>query len=76
MKMEKYKDIDGDSGVAAYEIGEDFIRVQFKDNAVYLYTNQSAGSENIAKMKVLAETGDGLNSFINKYVRKNYARKE
>lgn len=39
-------------------------------------TTQSTGSDNIAKMKILAENGDGLNSFINKHVRKKYARKE
>lgn len=74
--MERYKDIDGDSGVAAYEIGTDYIRVQFKDNSVYLYTYASAGSNNIEQMKRLAEAGDGLNAFINKNVKKRYARKE
>lgn len=27
--MERYKDINGDSGVIAYECGTDYIRVQF-----------------------------------------------
>jgi len=36
--MERYRDINGDSGVLAYETGPDFIRVQFKDHSVYLYT--------------------------------------
>ena len=74
--MENYKDVNRDSGIAAYEFGADFIRVKFKDNAVYLYTNLSAGNENIAKMEVLAQSGDGLNSYINKFVKKKYARKE
>lgn len=74
--MDRYSDVDGDSGVAAYQIGGGFIRVQFKDNSIYLYTNQSAGVDNIEKMKVLAEQGNGLNAFINKYVRKKYACKE
>ena len=73
--MEKYLDLDGDSGVDAYEIGDGFIRVRFKDNSVYLYTDESTGSENILKMQELAEHGDGLNSFINKKIRKNYALK-
>jgi len=55
--MEPYKDIDGDSGVYAYEIGVDFIRVQFEDGGVYLYTYASAGSQNIERMKNLARTG-------------------
>lgn len=74
--MERYKDIDGDSGVAAYEIGTDYIRVQFSDNSVYLYTYTSAGANNIEQMKKLAASGDGLNAFINKNVRKKYAKKE
>jgi hypothetical protein len=74
--VERYRDIDGDSGVSAYEIGEDFVRVQFSTGAIYLYTESSAGSANIEQMKVLAEKGNGLNSFINTRVRKLYARKE
>ena len=38
--------------------------LKFSDGAVYLYTNQSAGSANIEYMKQLAIAGEGLNSFI------------
>ena len=48
--MERYRDIDNDSGVAGYEIGPDYIRVQFKDGSVYLYTYTSAGSSYIEEM--------------------------
>jgi len=74
--MERYKDIDGDSGVAGYEIGPDYIRVKFSDGSVYLYTYASAGPNNIEEMKRLAATGEGLNAFIIKNVRKRYAKKE
>jgi hypothetical protein len=74
--MEKYKNLDGDSGVVSYELGDGFIRVMFSDGAVYLYTNESAGVHNINQMKILAANGDGLNAFINQQVRKKYARKE
>jgi hypothetical protein len=74
--MERYRDINGDAGILAYETGPDFIRVQFKDNSVYLYTYASAGSHNIERMKSLAAAGDGLNAFINTNVNKAYARKE
>ena len=74
--MESYKDIDGDSGISAYEAGDGFIRIMFKDSSVYLYTNNSAGEENIDCMKRLAISGDGLNSFINKNVKKRYESKE
>ena len=74
--MEEYKNLAGDSGVVRYEIGDDFIRVQFSNNTIYLYTNTSAGSNNIEKMKKLAQDGKGLNTFISKNVRKNFACKE
>ena len=74
--MERYKNLGRDSGVAAYEVGDDFIRVQFLDGSIYLYTYASAGSHNIEQMKHLARNGQGLNAFINTTVRKAYARKE
>jgi len=66
----------GDSNVAGYEYGSDLIWVQFKDGSVYRYTNSSAGSQNIERMKKLADVGQGLNSFINTNVRKLYEAKE
>ena len=72
--MERYRNIDGDSGVTGYEIGSDFIKVWFNNNW-YLYTYASAGSNNIEEMKKLAVAGNGLNSFINKHVRKDYESK-
>lgn len=74
--MKIYRDIDGDSGVSAYEYGSDFIKVQFSTGAVYNYTYQSAGTYNIEQMKKLADAGDGLNAFINTQVKTLYARKE
>ncbi len=71
--MEKYKNLDGDSGVAFYEIGIDFIKVQFTSGSIYLYTYESAGSSNIEIMKELALNGKGLNSFISRTVRSKYA---
>jgi len=73
--MQKYKNLGGDSGVVFYEIGDDYIKVQFSDGAIYLYTNSSAGVHNINEMKTLANLGQGLNSFINRHVRKKYASK-
>jgi hypothetical protein len=74
--MQRYKNLGGDSNVAAYEYGSDFVRVQFQDGSVYLYTYSSAGSQNIERMKPLADAGHGLNSFINTNVRKSYKTKE
>ncbi len=74
--MQRYSDIDRNSGVVAYETGSDYIRVKFDDGAVYLYTYASAGSQRIERMKELATRGDGLNAYINNHVRKAYERKE
>ena len=73
--MEKYLNLGGNSGIAAYEIGVDSITVQFNDGSIYLYNYQSAGKENIEHMKKLAVAGQGLNSFIMRKVRKSYATK-
>jgi len=70
--MERYKNLGGDSGVSGYEIGDDLITVQFSTGKVYLYTYRSAGSAHIEKMKSPAVAGEGLNSYISKYVKKGY----
>lgn len=74
--MERYMDINGDSGIYGYEIGTDYIKVQFKDGSIYVYTYSSAGQSHVEMMKILAKSGDGLNSYINKHARKLYARIE
>lgn len=73
--MERYKDIDNDSGVEAYEIGSDFINVKFQGTAkIYQYSYASAGQQHIETMKVLAANGEGLNAYINKNVKYKYVK--
>jgi hypothetical protein len=74
--VKPYGSLTRDSGVVAYELGADFIRVQFRDHSVYLYTYTSTGARDIEQMKDLAVRGEGLTTFINTHVRKRYARKE
>jgi len=73
--MERYRNSSGNSGVLAYEIGNDSITVQFSHGGTYLYNYQSAGSQNIENMKGLAIAGSGLGSFINRNVKNKYAAK-
>ena len=73
--MRPYKNLSGDSGVIAYEWLDDGIKVQFQDGTIYLYTDASAGSENIEKMKQLALGGRGLSTFISTTVRHRYLKK-
>jgi hypothetical protein len=75
--METYRNISGNSGVIAFEIGANFVRVQFRHRTTpYLYTYQSAGIANVDEMKRLARLGQGLNTFINQTptVRNGYVR--
>jgi len=73
--MERYRNLGGDSNVAAFEIGNGSITVEFNDGSQYLYTNESAGPGSIAEMHRLARAGQGLNSYIGRVVKKGYARK-
>lgn len=73
--MERYKNLGGNSNVSAYEIGADYIKVQFRDSAIYTYDGQKAGMANVEHMKMLATAGHGLNSFINLHVKTFYSSK-
>ncbi len=74
--MENYTNLGGNSNVSGYEIGDDWIRVQFGDGSIYRYTYASTGRDDIETMKNLAHSGQGLNSFIGRIVKKRYASRE
>lgn len=74
--MERYQHLDGDSGVAYYECGLDFIRVRFRNGATYVYDHTRPGILHVERMKELARAGKGLSTYISQYVRASYARKE
>ena len=68
--MERYRNSGGDSGVYAYEISSDYIRVKFSGTSrTYTYSYSKAGRSHVEQMKVLAQSGSGLNSYINKHVK-------
>jgi hypothetical protein len=73
--MQRYGNQSRDSGVVAYDIDAGQIVVQFRNGERYLYTEDSAGAANIAKMQELARAGRGLSSFISQHVHDRYARK-
>ena len=66
--METYQNVNGNSGIAGYEIGDTCIEVEFADSY------ESAGRENVEEMKRLAAQGHGLNSFINRRVKYLYEK--
>lgn len=66
--MESYSSRSGKkSGVIAFEIGRDFIIVQFEGYKKYTYTYRSAGTSVVEKMKSLALAQQGLSTFISKH---------
>ena len=73
--MPHYGDKSGDSGVASYEVGPDFIIVRFKEGHGYLYNDAAPGRRRVESMKRLAARGQGLSTYISKHVRDNYAAK-
>lgn len=74
--MQKYNHLNRKTAIVAYESGFDFIRIQFQNNAQYLYTYDSTGAGHVEKMKVLASRGTGLDTYINNHVREAYERRE
>ena len=73
--MKRYKNLGGSSDVKAYEIAKDSVKVGFTSNSLYIYSNQSAGPENISKMKTLALAGKGLGTFVEANLKEKFARK-
>jgi hypothetical protein len=70
--MKRYGRLSGDSGVTAYHIEDEAIRVRFVDGTVYRYSYASSGPHHVENMKLLASAGSGLSSYISRYVRDSY----
>ena len=71
--MQNYADINDDSGVSSYEIGAAYLKVWFnRDSTSYVYSYSSAGEYHVEHMKKLAVAGKGLNTFIDKNVKRDY----
>ena len=75
--MKRYKNLSGNSGVAAYECEDSLIKVRFHGNAdIYVYDSHRPGRARVAQMKKLAERGRGLSTYISQVVRDDFASKE
>ena len=73
--MKLYQNKAGNSGIKAYESGDDFIRLEFVDGKVYEYNSIEPGTEHVDEMKKLAQSGNGLATYVNKYVRGNFFKR-
>lgn len=68
--MQKYADINNDSGVKGFEIHDASITIWFGGSAKsYTYSYDMAGEHHVEEMKKRALSGDGLNSYINHNVK-------
>ena len=74
--MTPYKNLNKKSGVIAYEILPEGIRVQFIGKAIYYYSYDVPGSAHVEKMKELAEKGMGLATYISQHIREKFDHKE
>jgi len=73
--MKRYRDLSGQSGVVAYDISDDAITVKFRDGDVYRYDYATTGQHEVEEMKRLALAGQGLATYISRFVKDRYARK-
>lgn len=73
MALHRYQNRGRNSGVTAYEIGDDYIKVEFAEGPLYLYTYNIPGVRKVEQMKKLALQGRGLSTFISQNVRDQYA---
>ncbi|MCW3092842.1 MAG: hypothetical protein JWP81_3911 [Ferruginibacter sp.] len=65
--MTPYKSKSGKkSGVTGFQIGEDYIIVQFDDARKYKYSYDTEKKSTIEKMKSLAMAQKGLSTFISR----------
>lgn len=76
--MKRYGNHSGNSGVAFFDDGPNFIKVQFResDDVVYVYDHVVPGAADVERMKALAAEGRGLSTYISQHVGDRYRRKE
>ncbi len=72
--MTRYGNLSGDSPIASFTAGDDFIDVRF-DRWVYRYDTTRPGIAHLERMKRLAARGQGLATYISTHVKARYAAK-
>lgn len=73
--MTRYKNLNGNSSIAGYEIASNYIDILFNDRSLYRYDYGVTGQSHVETMKSLAERGWGLCSYIQRFVKRKYAGK-
>lgn len=72
--MQRYRNLSGKSGIAAYAIASDALIVRFVNGSVYRYTRASAGARHLSTMIELAQSGRGLATYISQHHDVDYER--
>ena len=54
------------TGKSGYSYDEESIVIHFTTGSIYTYTYESCGVEHIEKMKLLADSQEGLNTYVTK----------
>lgn len=57
------------SGIVAYDIGDDYIDVEFRNGGIYRYEEATIGRLALLNMQAAAVLGVGLNGIINRSAR-------
>lgn len=70
--MQPYANLDGESGVWAFELEPDAIIVRFNGGKTYRYSGFRPGRQHVAELKRRAVAGRGLATYISQHVRRNY----
>lgn len=73
--MKRYEDRSGRGGITGCEIFSNGIILEFKYVDQYLYDYSKPGKEHVEQMKILAEQGEGLTTYVNQLIRSNYKKK-
>jgi hypothetical protein len=76
-RMKPYQNLSRDSGISAYEYGPGWIHLKFSHGGTYEYTRTSIGKVHLQKLKRLADSGKGLNTFINTHpsIKEGFSRR-
>jgi len=73
--MKRYRNLEGHSGVLAFDIRADAIEIRFVGGDVYTYSYRKPGKAHVEAMKALALAGRGLSTYISQHVRDEYEHK-
>lgn len=60
------------SNVKEYRPGDTYVVIRFKDDSTYLYSNKLLTEAELTYIKDLADSGSGLNSYLNRLIGRRY----